>query len=166
MLIISNNMIGRMPIPDDAVIRINLAWVKSVKEVYDIVDKLKHNVYLDYPSGRTKPPKPSLNIADALELCNIGKVKYFAVSNVESPDYLTVLVHAVPDGVEVVPKIETEEGVKNLPELMKTGITQIMLDKEDLYVNVGADIERYEKLVEEVRNCGIKVLELVGVCFE
>jgi hypothetical protein len=164
-MIISNNLVGKMPIPDEAVIRINLAWIKSYEEANKIIEKSEHPIYLDYPDGRSKPPVPTISFKEAMSLADTtNKVKFFAISNAEDPKFLLALRYALPD-LEIVPKIETEEGVRILPEMVKMGITTVMLDKEDLWVNVGADSEVFNELVDEVRKSGMHVLELAGVVF-
>lgn len=163
MKIISNNLIGKMPIPEDAIIRVNLAWVKDYKTAFDLISSIKYPVYLDYPSGRTKPPTPNITLDEAIELSNRDNVRYFAISNAEDIETLKAIQSRIE--VELVPKIETELGVKNIPKMIKINIKTIMLDKEDLYINVKMDSRKFNKLVNKVRHCGIKVLELRGVIF-
>jgi pyruvate kinase len=159
-MIISNNLIGKMPIPKDAIIRVNLAWV-SKEEARKILSETKNDIYLDYPSGRTKPPKPTMTLDDAIELANEFKVKYFAVSNIECIcdvlDIQSKLYYS-----EFVPKIETVNGVENIREITQE-VDIIMLDKEDLYVDCNG--EGYEDLINKVRSSKVKVLELAGVIF-
>lgn len=160
-MIVSNHLLGQMPLPENITVRVNLAWV-SADEARKILDNTNHNIYLDYPSGRTKPPKPTMTLEEAVELSYHPDVKYFAVSNVESVEQL----EAVDTRAILVPKIETEKGVKNMREMIDYGITHMMLDKEDLYVNVGADSDKYEKLVAEARSHDVRLLELQGVVFD
>jgi hypothetical protein len=165
-IIISNNLQGKMPIPEDAVIRVNLAWFDNWQEAKQIIDNIEHYVYLDFPSGRTKPPKPKIKLEEAIELSKLNNVKYFAISNAEDIYELSEIMSLV--NCEVVPKIETETGVNNINSMIEDiGIKTIMLDKEDLYTNCKMDSEKYNKLVMKAREYGsrIKVLELQGVIF-
>lgn len=154
-IVVSNNLIGKIPIPDNSIIRLNLAWV-SLEEARDILSKI-NNVYLDYPTGRTKPPKPTITLEEAIDLANEFNVKYFAVSNVE--DAQTIRNLKVKS--EIIPKIETIKGVENIEEIAKE-VNMVMLDKEDLYLDCkGKD---FEKLINKVR-ASVKTLELIGVVF-
>ena len=53
MLIISQNASNyAIPIPDDTVYRINLAWVNSIKELENLLQKhVKHQLFLDLLEG-------------------------------------------------------------------------------------------------------------------
>ena len=163
-MIISNNLIGKMPIPDDAIIRINLAWFKTKEEAEKVIIGCK-SVYLDYPDGRSKPPRPSISLVEAIELSKLDNVSYFAISNVE--DVLKIKELQEQVGKPIVPKIETKKGVEIIEELIEIGIDMIMLDKEDLYTNVDCDSFLYTLLIDKVRTYGskIKILELQGVVF-
>src|SRR6185369_15118491 len=86
MIIVSNHLLNTTDIafPKDAVIRVNLAWIKSFPEAEKILAESQHDIYLDFPQGRSKPPKPLLTLDNAITLANkYPNVKYFAVSNVE-----------------------------------------------------------------------------------
>ena len=165
MLIISNNLIGKTPIPKRAIIRVNLAWLKSIDEARCIIRNSRHDIYLDYPQGRTKPPKPIIKFDDAIRLTNYSQVKYFAVSNIEQAEDVRHIMDSLRD-VEFIPKIETKTGVKNLKAILAEGIKTIMLDKEDIYTDVGCNSTTYNQLVTEARNANCKVLELKGVVFK
>lgn len=165
MLVISNHLIGKMPIPEDAVVRINLAWVKNVREAKKLLNNLKHDVYLDYPDGRTKPPVPKISLKEAMKLTKHPRVVYFAVSNAEDLERLKYIKRKID--AELVPKIETVIGVSILPNIIDLNIRKVMLDKEDLYTNVGCNSRKYNDLVDLVRSFKdkIKILELQGVVF-
>lgn len=165
-MIISNHLIGKMPIPEDAIIRINLAWIKDKEEARKIIEETEHDIYLDYPSGRTKPPRPTISFSEAMDLANIfqDKVKYFAVSNIEDEYQVIGIKSRLPKSTEFVPKIETIRGVENIKRIAEE-VNMMMLDKEDLYVDAMGDTDLYLSLVDKVRNCGAKVLELQGVVF-
>lgn len=165
-IVISNNLQGKMPIPEDAIIRVNLAWFDDWREAKQIIDNSEHYIYLDYPSGRTKPPRPKIELEEAIELSKHTKVKYFAISNSEDIYELSEIKSLI--NCELVPKIETEQGVMNMNSMIEdTGIKTFMLDKEDLYTNCKMDSEKYNELVMKAREYGskVKVLELQGVVF-
>jgi len=162
MQVISNNLLGKMPIRQDAIIRINLAWIKNIKEAERLVAKSKHKIYLDYPTGRLKPPQPKISLTEALELSHHKKVKYFAVSNCEFVESVRELMESTP--AIFVPKIETELGVKNMGKMAKLGIKHFMLDKEDLYTECKSENKKYLKLVKKARRYK-GVMELQGVVF-
>lgn len=173
MIIVSNHLFATTHInfPKDVVVRVNLAWMKDKKTALATLKGIKHDIYLDYPQGRSKPPKPVLTLAEAIGIAKKFKnVKYFAVSNVEDPVEVKKIRKALPRGIEFVPKIETKRGVRNIPAIAKAGrIKYAMLDKEDLYVDVGRDQDIYEILNGAARthakSCGVHLLELHGVVF-
>ena len=84
MIVISNHVkkIG-MKLPSETVIRINVAWVKTKEELVKIIEENEqHDIWVDYPTGRTKPPRPTLTIAEAISvLHDYNNIKYFAFSN-------------------------------------------------------------------------------------
>ena len=160
-----------MDIPEDAVIRINMAWVHSKEELIRVIENIKdRDIYLDYPQGRSKPPTPTLKIKDAYELMRkYDHIKYFAVSNIETVQNIQKIKAQLPERVEFVPKIETRQGVDNINRIIDCNIQTIMLDKEDLYVNVGNDNTEFFTLVDVMRkvckNLKVTLLELEGVIF-
>lgn len=164
-MIISNNLIGKMPIADNAIIRINLAWIKSLDEAKRIITNSKHDIYLDYPTGRTKPPRPVITLNEAIELTKNKQVKYFAISNAEDISKIKEIKSKVK--AELVPKIETQLGVSKINEMIEAGIKTIMLDKEDLYIDANCDSKEFNLLVNSVRSYKdrVKILELQGVIF-
>ena len=166
MLVISNHLLGKVPVPKDSIIRVNLAWYSSVEAARQALDEINRDVYLDYPRGRTKPPKPGITLYEAIELANEYKVRYFAVSNVEVPKFIKEILARL-ETAEFVPKIETALGVENIRAIIATGVKTLMLDKEDLYVDVDMDAWAYEKLVDSVRQQtnNVTLLELQGVVF-
>lgn len=157
-IVVSNNLIGKLPIPSDAIIRINLAWVN--KDKARALLQNRDNIYLDYPTGRRKPPKPQMTLQDAIELAQEFPPKYFAISNVETVEQIQEIKSQLP-GITIVPKIETVKGIENLEALSKE-VEFMMLDKEDLYVDCNG--EGYEEMVEIARKYNI--IELIGVIFQ
>ena len=168
-MIVSNNLLGKLRFPKETIVRVNQAWIKTLEEAQKILQESKYDVYLDYPQGRTKPPKPTITLEEAMSLAKYKKVRYFAVSNVEDRDTVIEIRTHLPFGVKFVAKIETERGVNNLWYIYSTGVEYLMLDKEDLYVNVGMDSNRYNELVDKVRDFSksnkVTLFELQGVIF-
>jgi hypothetical protein len=175
MLIISQNArLAHLPIPKDAVLRVNVAWVKSVKDLDSLLTGIQQDVFLDFPEGRNKPPKPVLVLEDLLTaMKRYERIRYFGVTNVKAPEAIEKLKTLVPSHVQLVPKIESVAGVKRLADILATlsyAKKFIMLDKEDLYTDLHHDNEGLERCVREVRDvcrgAGVEVLELAGVIFE
>ena len=159
MLVISNNLIGKMPIPKDAVVRVNLAWV-NLYEARAILQSSKHNIYLDYPFGRAKPPKSVITLDEAISLANDFNVRYFAVSNVEDVKIIRDLNKRVKP--EIVPKIETVKGVKNIQNIAKE-VSTIMLDVDDLWIDCKG--KNWYNLIKRVKSAEVNILELAAVIF-
>jgi pyruvate kinase len=173
IVVVSNHLFNKTHVkfPDDIVVRLNLAWMKNAEEAIATLEKIEHDVYLDYPQGRTKPPKPSITISQALDIADrFRHVKYFAISNVEDPKAIAKLRKKLHRRIQLVPKIESKRGVKNLPAIMKGAKAKFaMLDKEDMYIDVDREMELYEDLIYEARKHskkhGFHLLELHGVVF-
>lgn len=172
MLLISNNAdsLG-VDYPENAVIRINTAWVNTVDSLRNELVRLKdREIYLDYPIGRSKPPCPQMSWSDILLIANeFDNVKYFAWSNAENADDLEFARMKLVDRIKLVPKIETLIGVLHLDEIVKAAKTDlIMLDKEDLYV-ASKSAEIYSHFLEYVRKktkeLNIEMIELKGIIF-
>ena len=172
MILLSNHLLTLPEFKDveNVVIRINMAHVKDIKELYRFV-KVDYDIFLDYPKGRTKPPVPTLDINDALEVMSRYKnIKYFALSNIEDVSEVDIICDIIPDTVSFVPKIETLQGVLNLEKIFESGrVKHIMLDTEDLYIDIVNDISLYTYLIDRVKKVcdkyDIKLLELYGVIF-
>lgn len=175
MIVVSNNLREKtnLVFNKDAVMRVNLAWMKDREDAKNVIDMIgaSHAIYLDYPQGRTKPPKPVITLEEAIDIANtMGNIRYFAVSNVEDSQSLNHIKRQIRKDIEIVPKIETDAGVRNLDVIFKNiAIKYVMLDKEDLYLDVDRDGKMYEELVEMVRRkCKenkVELLELQGVIF-
>lgn len=173
MIIISNHVLSQnlFPLPDHVVIRVNVAWIRKKEELEQLLGSITHDIYLDYPQGRNKPPRPTIALEDVIRFAHqFPRVKYFAVSNVEDPEAIHAIQTRLPAHIGIVPKIETRKGVLYLEEIIKKiGAKYIMLDKEDLYVDVERDAALFEELIELARikttRAGAEVLELQGVIF-
>jgi|TARA_Y100001963_G_scaffold55165_1_gene77110 hypothetical protein len=173
MILLSNHLLTLPEFKDikDVVIRINMAWVKDIKELHKFLD-VDYDIFLDYPKGRTKPPTPTLDMNDALDMMGKYKnIKYFALSNIEDVSEVDIICDMIPNRVNFVPKIETLNGVLNLEKLFQTElINYIMLDTEDLYTDIKNDVELYVQLKKRVKKlCDkykVKLFELYGVVFK
>ena len=75
MLIISQNASNYgIPFPDQSVYRINLAWVNSIKELENLLEKhQKQQIFLDLPKGRVKPPNNQYSLDDLFTILNTHK---------------------------------------------------------------------------------------------
>ncbi|MCX5751403.1 MAG: pyruvate kinase [Candidatus Saganbacteria bacterium] len=174
MLIISQHArLLHIPFPEFAVYRVNVAWVRSNEELYDLLKELNNDVFLDFPEGRNKPPKPVLSIEDLVAAMHkFDNIKYFGVTNVKNAKMIKNLREKVPKRIKLIPKIESKEGVDNLEEIfaeLRKDESHIMLDKEDLYTDLNNHnglFDQYVRLCrEKCNNMGIRVLELQGVIF-
>ncbi len=172
-MIISNNATKLFDtLPTDLVIRINVAWCKSIEELKTIIDNATHPIYLDYPTGRSKPPKPTISLEDVIYLANTSfRVKYFAFSNAEDPEEVVKLRKMIYPRVKLVPKIETVIGVENVVKICNAANTDmIMLDHEDLYVNVNHDSDKYNLYMDKVKIIckmhNIDLYKVQGIIFD
>ena len=173
MILLSNHLLILPEFRDikNVVVRINMAHVKDRTQLEKFVD-VDYDIFLDYPKGRTKPPVPTLHVPDALEMISkYENIKYFAVSNIETPSEVKMISSCLPEHVSFVPKIETLDGVINLKSIFETGfVKHIMLDSEDLYTNVRNDQELYIQLKRRAKTIcnkfNVELLELYGVIFK
>tara|TARA_B100001094_G_scaffold207722_2_gene201595 strand:- start:837 stop:1373 length:537 start_codon:yes stop_codon:yes gene_type:complete len=173
MILLSNHLLtlDEFKKVKDVVVRINMAHVKDANELDKFVN-VNRDIFLDYPKGRTKPPVPSLSLTEAIDKVKKYKnIKYFATSNIEEVSEVNLICEMLPDGVSFVPKIETLRGVLNLNNLFDTGkIKHIMLDSEDLYTDIGNDVELFLNLKDRVKKTckkyNVELLELYGVIFK
>ena len=90
------------------VARVNVAWLDTQDELRKVIGKLRHDIYLDYPQGRTKPPKPRISLDETIAIAHqFPHIKYFAISNVEEPEGIMDIKKRLPEYIEIIPKIET-----------------------------------------------------------
>lgn len=172
MLLISNNIVELgMTYPKGAIIRVNTAWVNTAEKLEKVLTELKSKeVYLDYPIGRTKYPRPNMTFDELLTIVEkFQNIKYFAWSNAENPVLLKEIREVIPPRVMLVPKIETLIGVLHLEDIIKACKTKvIMIDKEDLATSAKTDeiyIQFLEKARTVAKNLNIESIELKGVIF-
>ena len=177
MLIISQNLTNyKMDIPEDAVFRVNLAWINDLKELEVILEKHKtHKIFLDLPTNRTKPPNNKYDITELSPIINSHQnIKYFAISNINSLDDLEMYFNIIPKHVTIVPKIESVEGVLNIKQITDAlGDDKIiMFDHDDLYSSIikskqptSKFLECFNKLAKHCNENNVILLRTIGVVF-
>ena len=178
MLIISQNASNYgIPFPDDTIFRINLAWVNSIEELEDLLQKHKEQqIFLDLPKGRIKPPNNRYTLEDLFSIINSNNnIKYFAVSNVNSPEDLSIYTKVIPKEIIIVPKIESPKAVlniKNIVDALPTPEKILMLDHDDLFSNLIKNNEPTTKFTEYIKDLtkfcdanNISLLRTIGVIF-
>jgi len=178
MLIISQNASNYgIPFPDETIYRINLAWVNSIKELEILLEKHQTQpIFLDLPKGRIKPPNNRYTLEDLFSILhNHNNIKYFAVSNVNSPEDLSIYIKVIPNKIILVPKIESPTAVlniKNIVDAIPTSTKILMLDHDDLYSNLiknkepPSEFTKYiETLTEYCAQNNVKLLRTIGVIF-
>ena len=177
MRIFSQNILNYdIPVPENSILRINLAWINSIYDLEIILKKYTNsNIFLDFPIGRTKPPNNKYSLEDLITiLTNNKNITYFAISNVNSLNDLKKFIEVIPKHVSLVPKIESPKGVKNIKEITSLLGDEkiIMLDHDDLYSNLIKGNEKPEKFKEYISNLSnfcqknnVLMLRTIGVIF-
>lgn len=176
MLIISQNLVKyRMPFPKGTIYRINLAWINNINELVKILKQHENQpIFLDLPIGRVKPPNNKYSMEDLVPLIESYKqIKYFAISNVESPDDMSRHLRLLPN-IIIVPKIESPAGINNIKEITDSlrDPKMVMLDHDDLYRVLERKNEAsskftiyIDKLVDFCKKNNITLLRTRGVIF-
>jgi citrate lyase beta subunit len=164
-------------IPSDTILRINLAWCNSIKQLKDILGKHKNNsIFLDLPIKRIKPPNNKYTLDDLVPvISSYNQIKYFAISNVESSDDLEEYVQKIPANIILVPKIESPMAIQNVSEIVNAIPSKkkiLMLDHDDLFSTIIMNKESYDvfqnyikKLVDFCEENKIILLRTIGVMF-
>ena len=157
MLLISQNLLNYdMDFPDDTVLRINMAWVKDLNTLRNILAKFDKDVFLDLPTGRKKPPNYRYKMAELKEIIEqYPIIKYLAISNVELVSQIEDAYKFVPESITLVPKIESINGIKNIDKLSKALREKkqfMMLDHDDLFSNIISENKSVEYYVELIEN--------------
>jgi len=178
MIIISQNLANHdFPIPDNAVYRINLAWVNNLDELSELLSKhSSHKIFIDLPIGRTKPPHNSYTFGELIPILEKNSnVQYLAISNVNSANDIEKFVSIVPEHVEIVPKIESPDGIANIENItnsMPYSNKVIMLDHDDLFSSLtkkGESPLKFKEYINTLQNfCfenNITLLRTIGVIF-
>jgi len=172
MILISNHLLKTLPLvrfPKDTIIRINIAWVKDTEELRRFL-AIDYDIMVDFPEGRTKPPKPNITYFQTLDIVNtFENVKYFAVSNIESGN-TAGLYRKSMGRISFVPKIETVKGADNITDIIEQSRPEyVMIDTEDLFLDVKGNVTEYQlKYNYIISQCNfkkVKVLKIQGVIF-
>ena len=176
--IISQNITNYgIQIPSDTILRINLAWCSSIKQLMDILDEHKNNsIFVDLPIKRIKPPNNKYTLDDLIPvISSYNQIKYFAISNVESPDDLRDYIQKVPPNIILVPKIESPIAIQNISEIVNVipGDKKIlMLDHDDLLTKItnnNEPVDNFKKYIQKLSDyCNsnkIILLRTIGVIF-
>ena len=178
MLIMSQNALNYgIPVPDEAIYRINLAWINNIEELDDLLKKHKNkNIFLDLPVGRVKPPNNSYSLQDIISmLTSNSNIKYFAISNVNSKQDLEPYVDIIPDTITIVPKIESPDGISNISEIVQVIPSKekvLMLDHDDLFsslTKLNEPISKFKDYINDlIKYCEdneVILLRTIGVIF-
>ena len=178
MRIISQNVTNYgIEVPKDTIFRINLAWCSSIDELKAMLQKHRDNkIFLDLPIKRIKTPNNRYTLDDLIPIIQSHQqIKYFAVSNVESPDDLESFIKKLPPGVILVPKIESPTAIKNISDIVNVLPANekiLMLDHDDLFSaiiknNEPVDVfKKYiQQLVDYCNSNKIILLRTIGVMF-
>ena len=164
-------------VPSDTILRINLAWCNSIKQLKDILGKHKNNsIFLDLPIKRIKPPNNKYTLDDLVPvISSYNQIKYFAISNVESSADLEEYIQKIPANIILVPKIESPMAIQNISEIVNTIPNNekiLMLDHDDLFSAIIMNKESYDvfqnyikKLVDFCEENKIILLRTIGVMF-
>ena len=178
MRIISQNVTNYgIEVPKDTIFRINLAWCSSVDELKAMLQKHRDNkIFLDLPIKRIKTPNNRYTLDDLIPIISSNQqIKYFAVSNVESPDDLKSFIKKLPPGVILVPKIESPTAIKNISDIVNALPANekiLMLDHDDLFsaiIKSNEPVDVFKKYIQQlVDYCNsnkIILLRTIGVMF-
>jgi citrate lyase beta subunit len=164
-------------VPNDTILRINLAWCSSIKQLKNILDKHKNNsIFLDLPIRRIKPPNNKYTLDDLIPvISSYNQIRYFAISNVESPDDLEDYIQKIPTNIILVPKIESPIAIQNISEIVNAIPTDekiLMLDHDDLFSKIiknNEPVDNFKNYIQKLSDyCNsnkIILLRTIGVMF-
>ena len=177
MLIVSQNMTNYdVNLPKDTILRINLAWIDNLETLKNILEtKSKEKIFIDLPKNRTKPPNNRYSMDEIKPILeHYSNIKYFALSNVDSAEFLNEYLGYIPKNIVIVPKIESPLGIKNIKEISELlGDEKIvMLDHDDLYSSMlkkNDDPDNFQvyiqQLIDFCEKNNVTLLRTVGVMF-
>ena len=178
MLIASQNLTNYgVPVPENTIYRINLAWTNTLDELKILLEKHKtHDIFIDLPIHRTKPPNNKYSLEDIIPIFQSNpNVKYLAISNVESSNNLKKYLDLLPQSITLIPKIESPIGVNNIEEIMNSIPSNqkiVMLDHDDLYSSMLKNnepstnfVSYVNKLVKYCTKNNVILLRTIGVIF-
>ena len=162
MLIVSQNMTNYdVSLPQDTILRINLAWINDLDTLKNILEaKSEQIIFIDLPKNRTKPPNNRYSMDEIKPILeSYSNIKYFALSNVDSAEYLAKYMTYVPENIVVVPKIESHLGIKNIEEISRILGDEkvVMLDHDDLYSSM-------LKKNDDPKNFQVYIQQLIDFC--
>ncbi len=173
--IVSQNLVkSGIKLPKKTILRVNLAWHKDLNSVKAMLAEYEnHDIFLDIPIGRKKPPNHDHDLDDIAKMANrLDNVRYVAISNVEHPK--EILHYSKKFKARIVPKIETLKGTDNLAgilDAMNYTPQVIMLDHEDLFSNLvslkkeKAYLQIVEQLVDICKKRDARLLRVKGIIF-
>ena len=126
--------------------------------------------------SRTKPPHNSYNFDELIPIFEKNSnIQYLAISNVNSANDIDKLVSLIPKHVEIVPKIESPDGIANIDNItncMPYSNKVVMLDHDDLFSSLLKNNESESKFKEYIKilvtfceKNNIKLLRTIGVVF-
>lgn len=178
MYIVSQNLSNYdVPIPEDCIFRINLAWINNLDELESLLKKHhSQKIFLDLPINRTKPPNNKYSMEDLIPIIEShNNIEYFAISNVDSAEYLEPFIKILPNSLNIVPKIENAKGISNISEIvnsLQTSKKVIMLDHDDLFSSLIKQNESPSKFKDYINRlidfCNLNniiLLRTIGVVF-
>ena len=176
--IISQNIINYgIEVPDNTILRINLAWCSSVKQLRNILEEHKNNsIFIDLPIKRIKPPNNKYTLNDLISvISSYNQIKYFAISNVESANDLEDYIQKIPPNIILVPKIESPIAIQNVSEIVNAIPTDekiLMLDHDDLFSKIiknNESIDSFQNYIQKLSDyCNLNkiiLLRTIGVIF-
>lgn len=178
MLFISRHITEyNLELPEDTVIRINLAWESTIEKLQKDLNNIKYDVMLDIPNRRSKPPSTQFSIEDIRTIItNNNHIKYIGISNIDCKEDLEQFLELSTTGAILIPKIESIRAIKNIKNIVDTlpEINKIlMLDHDDLFVDMGKNRKPANRLYTHYINPLIKfcddnnitLLRTAGVIF-
>ena len=178
MLIASQNLSNYgVPVPENTIFRINLAWTNSLDELKNLLQKHnEHDIFVDLPIHRTKPPNNKYSLEDIIPIFESNpNVKYLAISNVESSNDLKKYLDLLPNSINLIPKIESPNGVNNIKDITDSLSSEqkiVMLDHDDLYSSMLKNnepstnfVSYVNKLAEYCKTNNVILLRTIGVVF-
>ena len=176
--IISQNIINYgIEVPDNTILRINLAWCSSVKQLRNILEGHKNNsIFIDLPIKRIKPPNNKYTLNDLISvISSYNQIKYFAISNIESANDLEDYIQKIPPNIILVPKIESPIAIQNVSEIVNAIPTDekiLMLDHDDLFSKIiknNESIDSFQNYIQKLSDyCNLNkiiLLRTIGVIF-
>jgi len=178
MILISQNVTNyNIKVPENAVFRINLAWINKIEEIIKLLKKYEtQKIFLDLPINRTKPPNNKYSFNDLVNILKVFKnIKYLAISNVNNVEDIEEYLKMTPQNITIIPKIESCSGIDNIESITNQLTFEeriVMLDHDDLYTDIlknNLPDEKFSYYVNQLvafcRKNKIELLRTIGVIF-